>query len=152
MTYRICKSFEIESGHMLSNHPDRCRFPHGHTRSVEIVMEADELDQHQMVCDFKGLKAALSEFIDSFDHALCINTDDPLFETFRENYGDRIIAFEHTDPTSEVMAQTLYTACKERLAAYSQQTDIRYPLRTDVRLKRIRVWETSTSWAEYDES
>ena len=53
MPYRICKSLEIENGHMLTKHPDKCRFPHGHTRRVEFVIEADELDENQMVCDFK---------------------------------------------------------------------------------------------------
>ena len=37
MPYRICKTLEIENGHMLSKHPDKCRFPHGHTRKVELV-------------------------------------------------------------------------------------------------------------------
>ena len=41
MPYRICKSLEIENGHMLSKHPDKCRFPHGHTRKVEFVIEAE---------------------------------------------------------------------------------------------------------------
>lgn len=29
MPYRICKAIEVENGHMLSKHPDKCRFPHG---------------------------------------------------------------------------------------------------------------------------
>ena len=44
MRYRICKSFEIESGHMLSKHPGRCRFPHGHSRRVDVVLSAEDLD------------------------------------------------------------------------------------------------------------
>ena len=49
MPYRICKTIEIENGHMLSKHPDKCRFPHGHTRRVELVLEADDLDENGMV-------------------------------------------------------------------------------------------------------
>ena len=56
MPYRICKTFEIENGHMLSKHPDLCKFPHGHSRKVEIVLEADTLDHNEMVCDFKAFK------------------------------------------------------------------------------------------------
>ena len=37
MPYRICKTIEIENGHMLSKHPDKCRFPHGHTRVVSVL-------------------------------------------------------------------------------------------------------------------
>ena len=63
MPYRVCKVFEVESGHMLSKHPDRCRFPHGHSRRVEVVVAADELDSHDMVCDFKALKLAIGDLI-----------------------------------------------------------------------------------------
>ena len=59
MPYRICKSIEIENGHMLTPHPDKCRFPRGHSRKVEIVIEADELDTGGMVCDFKIVKDAV---------------------------------------------------------------------------------------------
>ena len=59
MPCRICKTIEIESGHMLTHHPDMCRFPHGHSRKVEIVIEADELDVGGMVCDFKIVKDAV---------------------------------------------------------------------------------------------
>ena len=59
MPYRIAKSFVVESGHMLSKHPGACRFPHGHSRTVEIVLVADTLDDRDMVVDFKAIKQAL---------------------------------------------------------------------------------------------
>ena len=40
MPFRIGKSFVIESGHLLSKHPGKCRFPHGHSRRVEVVLAA----------------------------------------------------------------------------------------------------------------
>jgi len=104
MPFRICKTFEIESGHMLSKHPEKCRFPHGHSRRVEVVLAADELDANGMVCDFNVIKKALTALLDAWDHALCINTDDPQYALLRAAYGDRMIPFEKTDPTSEVMA------------------------------------------------
>ena len=45
---------------MLSKHPDKCRFPHGHTRKVECVLVADTLDENEMVCDFKVVKGPVS--------------------------------------------------------------------------------------------
>jgi 6-pyruvoyltetrahydropterin/6-carboxytetrahydropterin synthase len=149
MPYRVCKMIEIENGHMLSKHPDKCRFPHGHTRRVEIVLEADDLDANGMVCDFKIVKTAVGEFLDSFDHALCMNTDDPMYSTFKEAYGDRIIGFESTEPTTEVLAKSFYDACVAGFAAYVNAGSGRYDLRESVRLLRVRVWETSSSWAEY---
>lgn len=147
--YRICKSLEVENGHMLTKHPDKCRFPHGHTRKVEFVIEAEELDDHEMVCDFKIIKEAIGDWLDSFDHALCMNTDDAAYSEFKERYGDRVIGFEKQDPTTEVMARTIFEHTQKALVAYAAQNANRYPLQSGVRLVRVRVWETSSSWAEY---
>ena len=65
MPFRICKTFEIESGHLLSKHPDKCRFPHGHSRTVEVVLAADQLDANDMVCDFQTVKSALTAFLEN---------------------------------------------------------------------------------------
>ena len=150
MPYRICKSIEVENGHMLAKHPDNCRFPHGHSRRVEFVLEADDLDERQMVCDFKVVKAAVGEWLDTFDHALCMNTADPAYPEFKRRYGERIIGFENQDPTTELMARTIYDHAADAIAAYRESGDTRYPLAAGVRLVRVRVWETSTSWAEYE--
>jgi 6-pyruvoyltetrahydropterin/6-carboxytetrahydropterin synthase len=149
MPYRVCKTIEIENGHMLSKHPDKCRFPHGHTRRVEIVLEADELDANGMVCDFKIVKAAIGDYLDTFDHALCMNTNDPMYATLKAAYGDRVIGFAGTEPTTEVLARTFYEACNTGLAEYARSVGSRYLLRDSVKLILIRVWETSSSWAEY---
>ncbi len=149
MPFRICKTLEIENGHMLSMHPDSCRFPHGHSRRVEIVLEADSLDEGGMVCDFKVVKEAVGDFLDRFDHALCVNTRDPMYGTLREAYGERVIGFENTEPTTEVLAKTFFEEIRRQLALYIERGDAKYPLRAEVRLARVRVWETSSSWAEY---
>lgn len=103
MAYRICKSIELESGHLLSKHPGNCKFPHGHTRSVEMVFRADTLDANDMVVDFKAVKQMMGDFLQQFDHSLCVNTDDPNYAAFVAAYGERIIPFDREDPTSEVM-------------------------------------------------
>jgi len=149
MPYRVCKTIEIENGHMLSKHPDKCRFPHGHTRRVEIVLEADDLDANGMVCDFKIVKTAIGDYLDTFDHALCINTDDAMYPVLKAAYGDRVIGFESTEPTTEVLAKTFFDYCVQRLAEYSALQSSKYPLRRVVRVAAVRVWETSSSWAEY---
>jgi len=149
MPYRICKTLEIENGHMLSKHPDKCQFPHGHTRKVEFVIEADTLDENEMVCDFKIIKEALGEWLDSFDHAMCMNTSDPAYSDFKERYGERVIGFENQDPTTELLTKTIFDHAQNALADYSVNPEPRYPLRDGVRLVSIKVWETTSSWAEY---
>ena len=147
--FRICKTLEIENGHMLARHPDACRFPHGHSRKVEIVLEAEELDANGMVCDFKIVKDAIGEFLDTFDHALCMNTEDPMYPTLKAAFGERVIAFEKTEPTTDVLAKTFFDAIARGLTDYAAREDTRYPLRPEVRLSSVRVWETSSSWAEF---
>ena len=141
MPYRICKTFEIESGHMLSRHPGKCRFPHGHSRTVEVVLAADGLDANNMVCDFQVVKAALGAFLERWDHALCLNTADPNYEFYRQTYGDRIIPFDATDPTTEKMARAIFDEMERCLPGVVP--------RGGVRVERVRVTETSTTWAEY---
>lgn len=151
MPYRICKSIEVENGHMLSKHPDNCRFPHGHTRRVEFVLEADELDEREMVCDFKLIKTLVGQWLDRFDHAMCMNTADPAYAEFKSRYGERVIGFDQLDPTTEVMAKQIfdYTQAALQAEAANPTGTLPYTLRPVVRLVRVRVWETSSSWAEY---
>ena len=149
MPYRICKTFEVENGHMLSKHPDKCRFPHGHTRKVELVLEADALDGNDMVCDFKAVKEAVGEFLEGFDHAMCMNVEDAMYPELKKQYGDRIIGFEKTDPTTEVLARVIYDHLQARLAE-GVGAAFKYPVAAGVRVAKVRVWETSSSWAEFE--
>ena len=151
MPYRICKTIDIENGHMLSKHPEKCRFPHGHSRKVEFVLEADSLDANEMVCDFKLIKELMADFLESYDHALCMNTEDAQYPALKAAYGERIIGFTAIDPTTEVMAAAIYRHFQARLAERTAQTGQQYAIRPAVRIVSVRLWETSSSWAEYFE-
>ena len=52
MAYRICTSFEIENGHLLSKHPGLCNFPRGHSRNVDSALGADDLDAHEIMDNY----------------------------------------------------------------------------------------------------
>lgn len=151
MPFRICKSFEIESGHMLSKHPGKCRFPHGHSRRIDVVVVADQLNAADMVCDFKALKAALESLLESWDHALCLNTNDPQFAPLAQTYAPRVIPFPAADPTSEMMARAVFEEATRRLRQASAHEDPTLAIPRGVRVERVRVTETSSSWAEYFE-
>lgn len=148
MPYRICKRIEIDNAHMLSKHAGSCRFPHGHTRQVEFVLEADGLDEHDMVCDFALLKRAVQEFVGSLDHAMCVSTDDPRYPQLKALFGERVVGFDGCDPTTEVMARRLFDCVAARLAELRGSSAA--PAAPDVRLLKVRIWETTTCWAEYE--
>jgi 6-pyruvoyltetrahydropterin/6-carboxytetrahydropterin synthase len=147
MPFRIAKSFVVESGHLLSKHPGGCRFPHGHSRTIEIVLTSDQLDANDMVCDFAAIKAAARAVVDRFDHTFALNTADPAFPQLRAAYGERVIAFPDTDPTTEVLAREIFRSVRAALAA--PPADPARVVPPGVKLERIRVTETSSSWGEY---
>jgi 6-pyruvoyltetrahydropterin/6-carboxytetrahydropterin synthase len=147
MPYRIAKSFTIESGHLLTKHPGACRFPHGHSRTVEIIVTAETLDAHDMVCDFKALKTAVGELIERYDHAFVLNTADPHFRELRAAYGERVLGFSNTDPTTEVLAREIFWEVRAQMTAAA--ADAEFPIPAAVKLERVRVTETGSSWAEY---
>lgn len=147
MPFRIAKRFTIESGHLLTKHPGGCHFPHGHSRTVEVVVTADTLDERDMVCDFKALKTAVAEIVNRYDHSFAMNTADPRFRELRAAYGERVLAFQNTDPTSEVLAREIFWEIRAQMTAAASDAEL--PIPAAVRLERVRVTETATSWAEY---
>jgi 6-pyruvoyltetrahydropterin/6-carboxytetrahydropterin synthase len=154
MMYRICKAFEVESGHMLSKHPDRCRFPHGHSRRIEVVIASEALDEHDMVCDFAALKLTVKEAVDRFDHSMAVNSEDPVLGAMRAipALGERLVVFPGKDPTTEVLAKSIYDQLTAAIASGGEltgPTGRRYTLPRHLIVERVRVGETSSSWAEY---
>lgn len=149
--YRICKTFEIESGHFLSKHPEKCKNPHGHTRKIEVILRATTLDQNEMVCDFKVFKLAIGDFIDSFDHAMLVNTSSPDFAFYKHHY-ERVIGTDNVDPTTEIMSKMIFDEIQKELQkgiSYKTTSGATYKFTKGVELERVRVWETSSTWAEY---
>jgi len=140
---------------MLSKHPEACRYPHGHTRRIEVVVSSETLDKNDMVVDFKALKLAVGEFIDSFDHAMALNSKDPLRADMERIYPNSTVTFEGVDPTTEVMAKHIFEFVQNVLTNGFEGAEdggavYRIPAGS-VRLERVRVGETPNSWAEYGE-
>lgn len=150
--YRVCKSFTVESGHMLSKHPERCRFPHGHTRRIDVVVSAEALDANDMVVDFKALNLACGDYIDRYDHAMAINASDPLRAEIERVHPGSTVVFD-VDPTTEAIAKDIFDFVSGVLAKGFEGTSssgVAYRIvPNQVTLERVRVWETPTSWAEY---
>ena len=134
---------------MLSKHPERCKYPHGHTRTVEVVVSGESLDENGMLVDFKALKLALNDYIERYDHSMAVNSQDPLLPALRSMYPeDAVLIFEDQEPTTEVIAKDIFDFVDDVLKSGFQQDN--YTIEPNrVRLERVRVWETPSSWAEY---
>lgn len=137
---------------MLKSHPARCRFPHGHTRTIEVVVASDRLDEHDMVLDFKALKLAVGRHIDRYDHAMAIHAEDPLRSAIEAVYPESLVVFEEREPTTESMAEEIFLYIERVLAEGFQAEEngvaYRIPAGRAI-LERVRVWETPNCWAEY---
>jgi len=150
--FRIARRFEIESGHRLSGHPEKCAFPHGHTRVVEVVLRSPSLDAHAMVCDYKVLKTLVEAVLEPLDHAMVLSAADPLREHFAP-FSKRLVLLEE-DPTTEVLARYLFREIRD---AFRSGSEVRtssgavYAVPAAAQVESVRVWETASTWAEYGE-
>ena len=79
---------------------------------------------------------------------MAINSNDPLRESIAATHPDSLSVFEGVDPTTEVIAKEIFDFIEAQLNVgfasdgYSIQPG-------KVKLERVRVWETPSSWAEY---
>lgn len=138
---------------MLSKHPEACRYPHGHTRRIEIVVSSESLDENDMVVDFKALKLALESFINSLDHTMAVNSNDPLRGDMERIYPNSTVVFENVDPSTEVLAKYIFDFTENLLSSGFESKSPNgtlYKIPSNrVSLERVRVGETPNSWAEY---
>lgn len=151
--YRICKIFEIQAAHLLSKHPGKCKYPHGHSYRIEVVLESEQLDQNDMVCDFSALKICTEELLARLDHGLALNSADPNLKNVAKA-TDRLLEFENQDPTSEVLARWIFQGLQDRLVhrpSVKNSDGSSFALNPAAKLKSVRIWETSTCWAQYSQ-
>jgi 6-pyruvoyltetrahydropterin/6-carboxytetrahydropterin synthase len=81
-----------------------------------------------------------------------VNANDPFVETLPEQYRARLIVLDNEDPTTEVLARRIYEYVSAQIkegGSYTDPSGNRFTLPTHLVLERLRVSETSTSWAEY---
>ena len=134
---------------MLSKHPERCKYPHGHTRTVEVVVAGDSLDEKGMLVDFKALRLALQDHIERYDHSMAVNSNDPLLPILQDMYpSDAFVIFDDLEPTTEAIAKEIFDFVELTLRSGFQKDH--YTIHPgQIQLERVRVWETPSSWAEY---
>lgn len=121
--YRIAKQFKFEAAHSLPGLPDghKCGRPHGHSYRAEVTLStAGDLSLPGFVVDFGDL-APFGVYLDeSLDHR-DLNT------------------VLDVPATSENLARHLFDWCVKHVE-----------LPGDVRVQKVRVSETASTYAEYE--
>lgn len=119
----VTKEFEFESSHHLINYVGACANIHGHSYKLQVTVSGS------------------IDLEDTYYATDCMVID---FKYLKEIVKEVIIdSHDHADlnelydnPTVEIMVIEMFKAIKERLPK-------------DVKLESIKLWETSTSFAEY---
>ena len=140
----VTKEFRAEIAHRLPNHPGACQFIHGHSYRFQVTVKGPQQPETGMVVDFKDLKKHMELIIGPWDHSLVLFDCDPLLEAlaYIPLVGRpflRIVEFKRI-PTAENMADHIAWELRERLDGKSYK------------VTRVRVWETTTSYADWTAS
>jgi 6-pyruvoyltetrahydropterin/6-carboxytetrahydropterin synthase len=141
---KITKQFSFEMAHALRNYDGLCRNIHGHSYKMDITLAGQPLHDESspkngMVMDFGDLKRLVNEEIISLlDHALVLNakTDAKLVEALKQNY-EKIVIVDF-QPTTENLLNFIADKLKAKLSER-------------VKLTRVRLRETDTSYADWEE-
>ncbi len=133
----VTKEFKFCAAHRLLGYDGPCSNLHGHNYRAEVTVASERLDGLGMVLDFGILKMRIGEWIDrKWDHGLLLNSEDRDLIEANENHSD-LFLFTKSNPTAERMVQVLFIAAEGELAGIH-----------GIILKRIRLYETDSSWAE----
>ncbi len=125
----ITKIFKFDSAHYLPSHDGKCANLHGHTYELHITV-CGKLSEHGpekgMIMDFGHLKNVVNnEIISKLDHK---NLNE-LFE----------------NPTAEVMCDWIYCQLNSSFGLNDSS-----PFGLNFYLKKIRLYETPTSYCEIE--
>ena len=132
--YRVVKELNFCYGHRLLDYQGKCAHPHGHNGLVQVEFGAKDLDKRGMVIDFVDIKAAVKRFLDEeLDHKMLLRRDDPLTKILQD-LGEPVFVMED-NPTAENIARLIFNDAKKR----------------GLPVLSVRLWETSSSYAEYRE-
>lgn len=138
MIHRICKTFKFEAAHRLPNHDGKCRNLHGHSYIVEVELEGSvempdtrRSPKEGMICDFGDLKRIFNERVfNRYDHTFL---NESMAGLLPESACGQPIT------TAENQAVLFLSTLQEGFKAAKLH---------HVKVSRVRVWETATSWAE----
>ncbi len=140
---RLTKIFHFETGHALAGYDGKCRNVHGHSYRLEVTVIGEPIDdpshvKYGMVIDFGDLKKIVkAHVVDLYDHALLLNKNGAYKEIgeYLENRGHKILLVDF-QPTGEMMLLDIAERIKPHLPG-------------NIKLHRLKLYETGTSYAEW---
>ena len=142
---RVTRRLEFDAGHRIPDHKSQCRHLHGHRYAVEITLAGEIIRQdgdpaNGMVMDFSEIKSlARQHLVDRWDHAFLVYAGDLRIVEFLRSIPDHKTVVLDRVPTAENLAELAF----ELLDRVYRDT-----YGNDLRLERVRLFETPNCWAD----
>ena len=121
--FEVTVEQSFAAGHSLREYKGKCENVHGHNYRVQVTVEGTQLNRIGLLVDFVDLKRAVRQVIEILDHQF-INDLEP---------------FTTLNPSAENLAKYFYDEVNSRIV-----------LEHNVRIARVKIWETDTSIAVYN--
>ena len=145
---KIVKVIQWDMGHRVLNHRSICKGLHGHRYKAEICIEGDLISnsgssEEGMVIDFGDIKKTAQKFIqEKLDHAFMVwDEDEELLNFFNHSKGHKPVIVPFT-PTAENVTKYIFQQLR------GEFIDM---FKTGLHLHSIKLWETPTSYALYEQ-
>ena len=144
---KIVKIIQWDMGHRVLNHRSVCKGLHGHRYKAEICVSGDlvsdiNVSEEGMVVDFADIKKISKDFIqEKLDHAFMVwEKDEELLSFFKNSDGHKPVIVPFT-PTAENVASYIFHEIQDKFQDRFE---------TGLKLHSIKLWETPTSYALYE--
>ena len=145
---KIVKVIQWDMGHRVLNHRSICKGLHGHRYKAEICISGELVSEsgaseEGMVIDFSDIKKISIQFIhEKLDHAFMVwEEDGELLKFFNESEGHKTVIVPFT-PTAENVAAYIFNTLTDKFQ------DV---FKTGLHLHSVKLWETPTSYALYEQ-
>ncbi len=143
----VTRRLEFDAGHRIPDHRSQCRNLHGHRYVLEVTLQGDVVStpgssDNGMVMDFSEIKAiANRELVHRWDHAFLVYAGDEAVVDFLQTLpGHKTVVIDRI-PTVENLARIAFDTLAPHYHGH-------YGL--DLRLTRVRLYETPNCWADCD--
>ncbi len=121
--YELMVESQFAAAHQLRGYKGKCENLHGHNWRVQVVVNADKLNDLGLAIDFHELKSITRELLLTLDHSVL----------------NEVFPFTEINPSSENIAKWLHDSIKKKV------TD------DNIKVFSITVWEAETASATYYE-
>jgi 6-pyruvoyltetrahydropterin/6-carboxytetrahydropterin synthase len=144
----VTRRLEFDAGHRIPDHRSQCRNMHGHRYVLEVTLRGEiaqvpGASDNGMVMDFSEIKdIAMRHVVDVWDHAFLVYAEDTAVRTFLDSMpGHKTVVLDCV-PTVENLARVAFGLLRPHYRSHYGG---------ELRLARVRLYETPNCWADCEE-